>query len=143
MAMLKDGYQTTLGFTAYPSITIYPKTLTPPGVDSGGVIDISTMANSAYRTFFPKSLKTLSEFTITAGYDPAVYTDILAMVGSGTSANDLLTFTFPDGSYISFWGTVSNFAPQELSEGEHPVAELTITPTLVTDAGVETAPVIG
>jgi hypothetical protein len=136
---MDDGFSTTIEFSAGASsgILLYEKSLTPPGVDGGGEIDITTMLNTAYRTRSPKALITLAECTFEAAYDAAVYPQILAMV----NVNQSIVITFPDATTLTFWGWLDKFIVNEHNEGEQPTATVTIVPSNVNGSGVETAPV--
>ena len=134
--MINDGYPIRVDFAQDADVNLWEKSIQPPGMDGGGPINISTMLNATYRTQAPKSLISLTESTFTAGWDPAVYDDIIAMI----NVNGLITITFPDTSTFAFYGYLNLFEPSEMEEGEHPEAEVTLVPTLQ-NAGVETAPV--
>jgi hypothetical protein len=138
MARLDDGFSTTLTFSLSSTVEIYEKTVTPPGQEGGEEIDTTTMLNSAWRTFSPRSLVTLTPVTAEVAYDPAAYTSILAMLNS----NQQVTVNFPDGSSIQFWGFIRSFVPGTNVEGEQPTATITIVPTNQDNAGAEQAPVV-
>ena len=137
MARLRDGHPTTIAFANFPSVLFWEKTVTPPGIEGGGENDTTTMRNSVWRTRQPKKLKTLSNSTFTAAYDPAVYEDILDMIQD----NQLITVTFSDGATLAFWGWVDSFVAGEIREGEQPMATITIIPSNEDDDANEVAPV--
>jgi len=136
MARIDDGFSTLISWTSDPTVLFYEKTVTPPGVSGGGEIETSTMQNTAWRTKSPKSLKTLTESSVTVAYDPATYDEIIALV----NVNDSITITFPDGSTLVFWGWLDEFQPGELVEGEQPTADITIICSNQNGSLVETAP---
>ncbi len=78
----------------------------------------------------------LKEGSALVSYDLAALSSILSQVG----VNQLITITFPDATTFAFYGTIDEFAPKELKEGEEPQAEMKIIPTMQTGM-VETAPV--
>lgn len=135
---LDDGYQTLMTFAAAPTVKFYEKSITPPGLDGGGETDTTTMLNTVYRTKNPKALITMTNSSMSAAYDPAVYTDILTLINN----NNLITITFPDGDTLAFWGWVNTFQPGEHVEGAQPTADVEIIPSNQNAAGVETAPVL-
>ena len=144
MAILNDGYQTTITFTSSQissGVTISnimeEKEVPPPGIAGGGAIDTTSMRNSAWRTAAAKSLKSLQPITLVVAYDPDLYDEMINMVND----NQEITITFPDGSTLVFWGFVDEFVPNALTEGEQPTANVTIVPTNKDDSGSETAPV--
>lgn len=134
---LDDGFSTTISFSENPSVKLWEKEVTPPGIDGGGAIDTTTMRNTEWRTMWPKALKTLTEATVSAAYDPAVYDELLAMI----QVNQLITITFSDGSSLAFWGFLNGVNPQSVKEGDQPVASVSIIPTNQNASKVETAPV--
>lgn len=134
---LDDGHQTLISFASDPTVLFYEKEVTPPGVDGGGEIDTTVMANTTWRTKSPKSLISLSESSTTVAYDPACYPEIIALV----NVNNLITITFPDGDTLAFWGWLNSFTPGANVDGEQPTAEIEIIPSNQNASLVETAPV--
>ena len=136
MARIDDGHATLITFAADSDVQLWEKEVTPPGVSGGGANDTTTMNNTAWRTFAPKKLKTLTEMSFVAAYDPKVYDEIVLMCND----NQLITITFADGSKLAFWGWINEFTPNRIVEGEQPTAEVTIIPSNQNDSGVEVAP---
>lgn len=122
---LEDGFPTTIAFAADPDIAFWEKTVTPPGVDGGDAIEQTTMHNDLWRTFAARSLVTLTEMSLTAAWDPALYDSILNLVNVEGS----ITVHFSNGDTLDFFGYLRVFEPQEMSEGEQPEAQITIQPT--------------
>lgn len=122
---LDDGYRTTICPAADPDISFWEKAVTPPGIDGGDEIDTTTMHNSDWRSRASRALKTLTEASVTAAYDPNLYTSILALINLETT----YTVHFPDGSTLAFYGFLKSFMPGENVEGEQPEAEILIVPT--------------
>lgn len=137
MARMDDGFSTTISFADDSDVQMWEKEVTPPGVSGGGAIDTTTMANTTWRTMFPKSLKSLTEVSLVVAYDPAVYDEIISMLNS----NQLITITFPDNSTLAFWGWIDEFTPNANVEGEQPTANITIQPSNQNASLVEVAPV--
>lgn len=136
MAIINDGHATTISFSGASSILLLEKEVTPPGISGGGENDVTTMHNSVWRTRAPKKLKTLSEMSFVAAYDPAVYDTIVAQC----NVNQQITVYFADGSTLVFWGWLNEFKPGRIVEGEQPTAEVTIIPSNQNNSGVETEP---
>lgn len=135
----EDGYQALLAFNINPSVKIWEKTVKPPGMDGGDAIETSTMHNTTWRTFAPRSLKTLTEMTIKGAYDPDVKNDILLLINVRGS----ITLTYPDGSTEDFYGYLRVADFDELVEGTHPEGTFTIQPTNWDPVNrVEAAPVL-
>lgn len=124
---LRDGYQTLIAFANLPAVKFFELTVGAPGVEGGDPIDITTMLNSVWATAIAQSLKTLTPFTLTAAYDPDIYSDdqVLALI----NVNQAITVHFPDFSTLAFYGYLQNFEPAELTRGEFPEITLTIVPT--------------
>lgn len=137
MARLDDGFSSIIILQRTPTIKLYEKDLTPPGVSMGGAIDSTTMRNTAWRTNAPRSLRTLSPVNLTVAYDPAVYDTIIAEVGK----NQPIEVQFPDSTTVEFWGWIEEFTPGALTEGEQPTASLVLQPSNRNAAGTEIAPV--
>ncbi len=122
---MDDGHSTKVAFSLDPDISLWEKTVTPPGIETGDPVDTSTMHNTVWRTFAERALKTLTPMTFTAAYDPDAYDEVLAIAGT----NGTITVHFPDLSTLAFFGILQNFQPGEHSEGAQPEATCTITPT--------------
>lgn len=123
---MDTGFRTKIACTDDANIEFWEKIVQPPGYDGGDLIPTSTMHNVEFRTFFPKSLITLTESVITAAYDPIVYTSIRAILHHNLS----WTVTFPDGTTLAFWAAMTKAIPQPMGvEEEQPEIEITIVPT--------------
>ena len=48
--VLEEGYRVTIGFATNLNINLWEKEVTPPGIDSGELIDITTQWNNTLRT---------------------------------------------------------------------------------------------
>ena len=141
MSRIDDGFSTTISFASATSglEVFWEKEVTPPGISGGGEIDTTTMQNTTWRTKWPKSLKTMTEGSITVSYDPDIYDEIVSMLGD----NQLITITFPGTETLAFYGFIDSFSPNAIVEGEQPTAEIVMIPTNQTDLKVETAPAMG
>jgi len=134
---MDDGFATIITFANIPSVRIFEKEVTPPGIQAGGAVDTTTMRNTTWRTQSPKRLKTLTPVTTTVAYATEAYSQIFAVVG----VLQEITVTFPDHSTIKFWGWIDEFTPASNTEGEQPTASMTIQPSNHDLDGVESAPV--
>ena len=134
---LDDGHATKITFAADTNVTFWEKSVKPPGLDGGDAIDQTTMFNTVYRTTAPRALKTLTEVSCTAAWDPVCYTDILALI----NINGWITIRFPDGTTLDFVGFLKSFEPGELVEGTQPECTITVVPTNQL-LGVETAAIL-
>lgn len=122
---LGDGHPTKVTFAADTNIELWETSVTPPGIEGDDPNENATMHSSAWRTKSPRALKTMTDMTFTAQYDPVVYNSVAALVNVPTT----VTVTFPDGSTLAFYGFLKAFAPNELTEGTQPDAEITVVPT--------------
>lgn len=136
---LIDGYQTRIAFSLAPTAGFWEKTIKPPALDGGEKIPQTTMRNSALRTFAPRSLYELSDFTSTGAYDPDMYNVFRSLVNQKLGS---VTITWPDGSTLDFYGFLQKFEPADLAEGTQPEATITVVVTNFDKANnVEAAPV--
>lgn len=136
---LEDGYQTLVTFLADPDVSFWEKAVTPPGMDGGDAINITTMHNVALRTFAAASLKTLTDGGLRVAYDPRVYPQILALINVHTT----ISIRFSDGTKLSFFGYLRTFEPDEVVEGQQPEATCSFSPTNTDGSGSEQNPVYG
>jgi hypothetical protein len=122
---MDDGYQALVTFTLNPTVSLWPMTVTPPGADGGEAIPTSTMLNTALRTFSPRALITMMESPVTCGYDPRLYSQIVALLNKPTT----ITILFMEGSTLAYYGWLrkADFAP--LKEGEFPTTTVSIFPS--------------
>lgn len=123
---LKDGYQTLFTFEDAPDVALWEKTVKPFGLDGGDMIDITTMHNETLRTFWPRSLITLTEGSFTAAYDPAV---VQTLISDVLNVPQAITAHYPDGSSDTFYGALTKFERGDHKEGEFPEATCTVVPT--------------
>lgn len=133
---LTDGFPTYVSFSAATGAGFWEKTITPPGLAAGGPNDTTTMRTTRWRTRQPKKLVTADNMTGDAAYDPAVYNDLIAMIG----VVQVVTVWFPDGSTVDFHAWLDEFKPNANKEGEQPTAAFTIIPSNQTATGLEVAP---
>lgn len=138
MPRLDDGHATTYTFANFPNVKLYEKEITPPGMSGGGANNTTTLRNVRFRTFAPKKLKTLTNSTFVAAYDPAVYIDLFSML----QVKQLISVTFPPpvSRKLSFWGWLDEFQPNRVVEGEQPTAQCTVIPSMENNNQVETDP---
>ncbi|HQD86979.1 MAG TPA: hypothetical protein PK822_08755 [Bacillota bacterium] len=130
---LKDGFGIQITFGTglsgrdYSGIMLLldPTSVTPPGLEGGDAIDTTTHSNTAYRTKHKRSLKEITDASMTVVYDPGAWTSIVAAINDNT----LITFTFPDASSLAVYGYLKSFIPNEYVEGEQATAECVIVVT--------------
>lgn len=125
MPRLDDGHSTTLTFSMDPSVEFWEVRLTPPGLDAGGVNDLTNMRTVLWRQRSPKKLITLTAMSGTAFWDPVVFSSLVTMLGK----NQQITFNFSDGSELLFWGWLDKFVPGEAREGSPVEASFTVEPS--------------
>lgn len=123
--ILNDGFPSFIAFASIPQLLIWEKQVQPPGIDGGDPIDTNNMHNDEWRTMAPRALKTLSPFTVVAGYDPGAYTELEALVNDP----EAITVIFPDTSTLAFWGYLQKVEFSPMVEGTQPECTLTIVPT--------------
>jgi len=134
---LDDGFSTIITLANIPTVKLYEKEITPPGISAGGPIDTTTMRNITWRTMSPRALKSLTPVSATVAFA----TEAIPIVQGQIGLNQLVTVTFPDNSTLVFWGWLEEFSIGAMVEGEQPTATLTINPGNVDADGEEVAPV--
>jgi hypothetical protein len=133
---LTDGFATKIAGSGL--LNLYMKTVKPVGLAGGGEVDITTMYNTLWRTRNPKKLITAKPFTASCAYATAMYPELVANL----NYNQLFTLTFPDLCTLAVWAWIDDVDPQDVSEGNMPMANVTFIPSNHTNAipYVETAP---
>ncbi len=136
---MPDGFKALITFASKPNISLWEKSVKPPGLDGGEPIDTSTMHNIKYRTAYPRALVTVDDGSANCAYDPDVLADILAQINVPQS----ITYLYADHTTYCVWGYLGGFKPQGLVEGQMPMAQATF-PTTNWDANgkVEAGPVL-
>jgi hypothetical protein len=134
-----DGFGAFITFSGLAQLDIFEKDTGVPGLDGGDPIDTTTHHNVAYNTKAPRSLVDLTEFQVTAAYDPCVYDDLLAIV----NIEKTITITFPDTSTLAFFGYLRAVEFAGLVNGTQPELTLTVVPTNVDPSDcTEAGPVV-
>ncbi len=136
---LTDGFKTIITFSGATGAALWEMTIQPPGVDGGGPNDTTSMRNTAWRTRQPKKLRTLTEASGTAQYDPVFFDT--ATLNALLNINQSITILFPDNSTLVFWGWLNEFKPNEHKEGEAPTVRFTVVPSNQNATGAEIGPV--
>lgn len=134
--ILTEGFSTILTFSL-GAVQFAEKTVQPPGLDSGGPNDTTTMRNTRWRTMQPKKLVTATPIKGKCAYATSAYQTLLTQLGQ----NQQITVTFSDLTKVTIWGYLDKFEPQEVKEGSQPEADFTVQPTNQDNSGNEQAPV--
>lgn len=117
---------------------IIPATeVTPFSLDGGGEINLVTMLSKYMRTKWHKQLKGTEALTMNAFFSFNAFHRALSLV----NANYQMKLKFPDNSYILFYASMNQFKPNSFKEGEPPSAMISVVPTHINEAGIETTPV--
>jgi hypothetical protein len=120
-----DGYQALIVSAADPDVQFWEIEVPSPGIDGGDAIDTTTQLNATWRTMAPRALKTLTEISIKAAYNPNIHTQALDLVNVETS----WTVHFPQESTLAFYGFLKSIEFDPLVEGTMPTCTVVITPT--------------
>lgn len=131
--LLPDGYRALITFEDDPDISFWEKDVKPVGIDGGELIPQTTMHNDTVETFYPQSLYRLTDGTSKCAYDPAVITQIMAII----NVNQVITVRYRDGTTDAFWGCLRMFERDALQKGTQPEATVTFSPTNMDDGLVE------
>lgn len=124
-SFLEDGFSSKITFARDPDVSLWEKTVKPPGVDGGDAIELQTMHSLVWREKGARQLKTMTDNTFTAAYDPKVKTQLVELINQPGS----ITVLYPDGSTESYFGFLKSADFSDLKEGEFPEATCTIVPT--------------
>lgn len=122
---LEDGWPSFITFALDPDISFWEVTVQPAGSDAGDAIDQTTMHNDRYRTKAPRGLIDTPNTSGTCAYDPAVTSQVNAIIGRKTT----VTYTYPDGSTDALFGFLKSWLPDVLTEGEQPRASYEVVHT--------------
>jgi hypothetical protein len=136
---IDDGFSTLVSFASNPGLLLWIKTVKPPGMIGGGKVATTTMHNNRIRTFSPKQLIEFTDGEMKAAYDPQVY----AQIPSVMQVLDDITVTFADNSTLTFSGWLEEFQPDDITEGEQPVASVKFCTAGQDENGNEEMPVYG
>jgi len=122
---MKEGFPTVYAFARKPGINLWEITTKPPGVTNGEPIDNTTQHNTTWRTRRSRKLIDGTDHTFKFAYDPAVYPELVQLVGQ----EGAVTEHFPDGSTLDYYGYLSQVEFDELEEGKMPTGTGTIVAT--------------
>lgn len=135
---LEDGFVALVSFGADPDIELWEMSVKPPGVQGGEFIPQTTMWNEVFRTFKPRSLKTIPDMTFKFAYDPACRDSIDALVNEETNVG----IAFSNDDTWALWGALRDVDFDEMVEGTMPTGTATVGFTNVDpNTGEEEGPV--
>lgn len=126
---MPDGYKTIVTCSGNRNLSFWEIEVTPPGLDGGDPIEVTTMRNFLWRQMAARSLQTLTAMSITAAWNTALYAELTVPLTPILNNNMTWTILFRDLSSVSFYGVLNKFDPQSLKEGDFPQVQLTVTPT--------------
>ena len=131
---MPDGFRSLVTLQNSPAIQLWEHAaggVKPPGFDGGEPVNTTTMHNNAWRTKRARKLKEMTPCTFKAAYDP----DVLPAVLQQINLEQSITFLYPDGSTLAFWGFLQKFESGGMEEGKMPEADCTVVPTNVDPVG--------
>jgi hypothetical protein len=124
---LSTGHRTTITFTADPTISFFYGDVTPPGLEGGDPIMLKSQSSTEWRMKAARRLKEVTDSTAMVGYDPAL---TMAEVADLINVETTVTFHYPDGAQMAFYGYLKSFIPGTNTDEEEPEATITIVATL-------------
>lgn len=137
-AFLQNGGQlSVLAVALDPDLAIWEKTLKPLGIDNGDKIDVTTQWNDTVRTYAPRALNEITSGGAMFAYNPAAFTQLLAVAG----VNGSLTQHYPNGASVDFYGYIKSADFENLEEGTQPSGTLEVVVTNLDADGNEVEPV--
>lgn len=119
------GWPALVTFELDPDIELFEKMVTPPGIETGELTELTNQHNSIWKTYAPQGLLRLTDMSFTAGYDPSVYYSIRTVAGK----NQGVTLWWPNTDSLAFYGVLRSFVPGQMQQGQPPEATVTISPT--------------
>ena len=122
--IMTDGFSTYIYFPSNGGLagTLFKEvTVKPPGLDSRGPIDISSMRNIRLITKVPKKLTDVTDMSVNVQWDPAIYAPLATLFGATgvMRTNQKVWVYFPNLELWEFYGYVDKFDPQDQVEGEN------------------------
>jgi len=115
-----DGYNIRISLVNQ-GITLYEKNVTPPGVEGGDPINITTNDNGDFMSFAPRSRKQRTAAQAEVTYDD---TDLDALEAAVDQSDDILV-VWPDDTTKLDSGWVRSVIANQTQEGEQPTANIT------------------
>lgn len=115
--MLRDGYKITVAFSLDTDISLQEVAITPPALEGGEEIDITTQWNDRWMTYAMQQLMKLGNLTFTCAYDPIIYEQCQTILNNDTGS---VTLRFADGSTIAFFGGLKTATPDQMVKGTQP-----------------------
>lgn len=121
---LRDGFRSLVTFAADPDLSLWEMESTPGGYDNGEKINTTTFWEDV-RTFAPRAQNEVTDGAIVAAYDPAVETQLQALVGR----EDTITHTLRDGSTVAAYGYLKSAVKSSHQDGQMPTIQCVIVYT--------------
>jgi len=132
MASKKDGFGVRI-ILETSGITFKEKSVTPPGYEGQDPVDVTNNSKTSFREKYARALVELSPASGSVEFDPSRLSAILAAI----NVHQFIRLDFPEGDALGFYGFLRNFVPDEMGDGEAPVASVELVPCGVNAAGAE------
>jgi hypothetical protein len=113
-----DGFPTYFVLGNVPALDLWEKSVKPPGVDIGDMIDITDMFNKKVRTYVFRILKKWLGGEHKCAFEDSSIAHMKQQVG----VNQNCCVIFPNGAAIAFWGGIKSFVMDAFEEGKQPEA---------------------
>jgi hypothetical protein len=114
-ARLKNGFQIIVAFSQNPTVKLFETDVTPPGFEGGEPVNITTQYNVKWETMAARALRTMTQGTFNAGYDPAVIDQIDDLINNEGS----ITVHFPGRLVLELLRVPQDVHPGDPAAGHH------------------------
>jgi hypothetical protein len=132
MSIVKNSARAKIEITptAGTKLTFCELEITPPGMEAGEDLDVTTSCSpEGYRETIGSSFIKITEASSKVSYDPDQYAEIGAALGE--QGKGVVVITFNDGQTVTFNGYLKTFTPDSMATNEdnQPTASITIMPS--------------
>ena len=125
IAPMKDGHRSMFTFANAATISVWEKGMKPMGMDGGDMIDVNTMHTGTWFQQWPRAIIRTTPLNVRVGYITSQYPIIRQQI----NVNQAITQWFPSSHWVTFYGVLRLFDPEEMVEGTQPEAQMVLEAT--------------